>query len=127
MFQIEYKTGEGILYIEFAEEVGIYEFLSCVRSIGENSSLSKDICVLLDFGNAFFIFKPVEIVLVRNEFMKLAVKNNTLKVASVYSNPRETAYGQLLADNTSIKNYQHAVFHSRIAALSWLKPVGVKV
>lgn len=127
MFHPVYNIEKGILYVEFYGKVDIVEFLTFIKMLGENSDFPRDLNVLNDFRNAEFNFKPTQIPLIGGQIKRYAHLYNTVRIAAVYSNPKETAYGQLIERNTLVKNYTHKIFHTTESASEWLNPTKVKV
>lgn len=127
MFHPIYNIEEGILHVEFRGKVDIVEYLSYLKMLGENSDFPRDLNILNDFRNAEFSFKPTQIPLIGGQLKRYAHLYNTVRIAAVFANPRETAYGQLIEQNSLVKNFTHKIFHTIESANEWLNPAKVKV
>lgn len=121
MFHPNFKTDESVLYVIFEGKIEIYELLNYIKMLGESQELPKDLNILNDFRKAEFNFKPTEIPLIGAQMKKYEHKYNTVRTAAVYANPKETAYGQLIEQYSSLKNYTHKIFHSLASAENWLQ------
>lgn len=123
MFQIDYRTKDDVVHVVFSGKINLAEILRAVKKLGEIKGLSQDLIIIKNFVDAEFDFKPTAVALVSAEIKEFVLKFRTVRVASIYSTPRDTAYGQLIEHYSSIRNYDSKIFQSIDAAYAWLKPV----
>jgi hypothetical protein len=121
MFHPNLKAEEGVLHVIFEGKIEIHEILNYIKMLGESHVLPRDLNILNDFRKAEFSFKPTQIPLIGAQMKKYEGKYNTVRIAAVYANPKETAYGQLIEQYSTLKNYTHKIFHSCASAEDWLK------
>lgn len=121
MFHPNFNAGEGVLYVYFEGKIEIHELLRYIKMLGDSKELPRNLNILNDFRNAEFSFKPSEIPLIGTQMKNYADNFKTVRVAAIYANPKETAYGQLIEQYSNVKNYTHKIFHTLESAKTWLK------
>ncbi len=111
----------GIVEVNYEGSVKIGDIAGIIKTvIYKNRNIAKDLRILSDLRNAEYTFLVVEF----SEVVKTLEKNlpcfNSVRVAVIHTNPKETAFSIYYESLLKLENYQHRIFNTTKSAIDWL-------
>lgn len=115
------NCGDGFLRVVYDGHIDMQQIIKHINSLIEDSSLPENLKILTDARQSRYLLQKKEGDEVIRYMRQNTTRFNSIKSAILHSSPWETAMATLLQDHSNILNFQHRVFSTEEAAISWLR------
>lgn len=122
-YTVNYFENIDLLHFKFNGNISVKEIEESITKAYENFSLPKKVIVLVDFKNGVVKFKPKGIYTVFKTSKKFTDNFNSVTVAVVAKDSKETAYSFLFKNLISKSNIYFETFASEEAAKDWISTI----